>query len=344
MTEALFRAVFTQAATPMVLVGEAGRIVRANPWFCRFLGHAESDLQRLAFTDLLHPDDRGEHGLVVQRLWGGTIAGHVAENRYQCKDGMTIPGQTHVSVIQSARCLLMVVHEGSDRVDRIETGTARLLAAAGHDLHQPLQTITLFLNVLTSRLEDSRQHDILAKIEMALESWREMLNALLEVSRLEAGLFTVKRESCDLDGLLEQLAADYAPLAAARGLELRRVPCRVRVDSDPFLLERLLRPLLANALQYTDRGRLLVGCRRSKGLVRIEVWDTGIGIAADQLGLVFQPFQRGARHKGLGLGLAIVDSLSRLLDHPVTARSKVGRGSVFGVGVPLPAQGALRNG
>ena len=316
----------------MVLVDEMGRIVRANPRFCRLVGHAESDLQRLAFTALLHPDDRDEHGRAVHRLKNGTLAGHVAENRYQGTDGMTLYGQTHASVIPNSRFLLLTVHECAARLGRIETG--RLLAAAGHDLRQPLQAIALFLNVLSSRAQDSRQRDILGKIETMLENWREMLNALLDISRLEAGLFTVKRESLDLDGFLERLAADYAPLAAARSLDLRRVPCRVRVDSDPLLLERLLRPLLANAVQYTDRGRLLIGCRRSGELIRIEIWDTGIGIAADQLALVFQPFQRGARHKGLGLGLAIVDRLSRLLDHPVTVRSNVGRGSVFSVGIP----------
>ncbi len=356
--EALFRSIFAQTAAGMIQVDAADRIVRANAYFCRWLGYAEAELQRSTFTDLLHHDDRSGHGLAVQRLWAGVIDHHhVAAQRYRHKDGTMVWGQTRLGMIanDTFRFLVPVVHDVPNRsttpaLPPMQEATgrigARFLAAAGHDLRQPLQTVSLFVNVLTQRLQDPRQHGIIVKIEAALEVWRDMLNALLEVSKLETGLFTVRRTLFELDLLLERLAGEYAPAAAAKGLVVHRVPCRLQAYSDSVLLERLLRPLLANALRYTDRGHLLVGCRRAGDYVRVQVWDTGIGIAEDQVGVIFQDFQRKAygRHKGLGLGLAIVDRLSHLLDHPVTVCSKMGKGSMFEVRLPCYASRTVTQG
>jgi signal transduction histidine kinase len=140
--------------------------------------------------------------------------------------------------------------------------------------------------------------------------------------------------------LFDRLYHGFAPQAQEKGLELRTRPGEWRIRSDPQLLEQLLRKLVSNALRYTERGGVLVGCRRAGGELRLQVWDTGIGIPAAELEAIFDDFYQVAnparrRSAGLGLGLAIVRGLSQLLGHPVTVRSELGRGSVFEVRVPL---------
>lgn len=222
---------------------------------------------------------------------------------------------------------------------------SRFLAAASHDLRQPLQGTRLFIDTLRLRLQGTPQATVAEKASEALSGAEELLDALLDMSTLDAGVVKVAVRPFRLDGALRRLATEWAGLAAAKGLELRCVPSAVWVHSDPVLLERIVRNLLSNALRYTTRGRVLLGCRRAGHAVRIEVWDTGPGIPPSEQEQVFEDFYQVAnterdRRKGLGLGLAVARRVARLLHHPIGMQSRPGRGSVFFIEVPLATPGA----
>ncbi len=181
---------------------------------------------------------------------------------------------------------------------------------------------------------------------MSLEAVEEILGALLDISRLDAGATRPEISDVPVADLMRMLEVEFKPLAGSKGLELRFVPTKLAIRTDRRLMRRLLQNLVSNAIKYTLRGKVLVGCRRVPNALRIEVWDTGLGIPADRQRAVFEEFQRldqGARvARGLGLGLSIVERLGRVLDHPVGLNSKPGEGSVFFVTAPLgetvPAQ------
>jgi len=217
---------------------------------------------------------------------------------------------------------------------------SQLLASISHDLRQPVQALTLFHQALRqTRLADA-QLQIVNNAEMANSTSADMLDRLLDFSRLEAGAVTPRPTAFALQPLLREIENDLAPLADAKRLVYRSSLTDVTVVSDPALLAMILRNLVLNAIRYTDRGGLVVGCRRRGGSVSIEVHDTGIGIHSDEQEDIFQPYYRvddsgPDGQKGVGLGLAIVQRLAASLQHPVTLSSKEGRGSVFRILVPL---------
>jgi two-component system CheB/CheR fusion protein len=226
--------------------------------------------------------------------------------------------------------------------ERALAAKTRFLAAASHDLRQPLQGAILFHDLVAHRNRDPDLHGGLEDLGRALEAMRELLEMLLDISRLDAGIVEACPVRLALGPLLAQLAAEAAPQARLGGIGLRLVASSVAIRSDPKLLARILRNLVANALRYTEHGRVLIGCRRRGDVAAIQVWDTGRGISAEDLPGIFEEFQQLAnpareRAKGLGLGLAIVRRLATLLGHPVDVRSWPGRGSVFEIQVPLLA-------
>jgi len=214
---------------------------------------------------------------------------------------------------------------------------SRFLAAASHDLRQPFQALRLFLDMLSSRINDGANRPLVDNALRALEAGEGLLHSLLDISTLQAGTVQARPTHFPMADLLGQIETEWRPQAAAKGVELRVVPSSLEVVSDPILLLRVLRNLTANAVRYTESGRILVGCRRlSDGGVRLEVWDTGPGIPKEAYGEIFEEFtQLGNperdRAKGLGLGLAIVHRLAQLLGLEVTIKSTLGRGSLFRV-------------
>ena len=220
----------------------------------------------------------------------------------------------------------------------------RFLAAAGHDILQPLNAARLYASSLTESAAEAGADERVAlarNVDASLEAVEEILGALLDISRLDAGATRPEIVDFRVNDIFRQLEIEFAPTARAKGLALRFVASSLSVRSDRRLMRRLLQNLVSNGVKYTPKGRVLVGCRRIEGAVRIEVWDTGLGIPADKQRLVFGEFQRleqGARAaRGLGLGLSIVERLGRVLGHVVTLRSKPGVGSVFAVVAPLGA-------
>jgi Na+/proline symporter/signal transduction histidine kinase/CheY-like chemotaxis protein len=215
----------------------------------------------------------------------------------------------------------------------------RFVAAASHDILQPLNAARLYVTSLIERQRGSEDAQLVRNVDASLDAVEEIFGALLDISRLDTG--TLRPEIVDfrIDELLQRLDVEFAPLAREKGLELVFVPCSLPVTSDRRLLRRLLQNLVSNAIKYTPSGRVLVGCRRSGSCLRVDIYDTGIGIPQSKRRAVFKEFHRldqGARvARGVGLGLSIVERIGRVLDHEVDMDSTVGRGSRFSVKVPL---------
>jgi PAS domain S-box-containing protein len=222
------------------------------------------------------------------------------------------------------------------QAERASRAKTRLLAAVSHDLAQPLNAAKLFAHALAPQLApDSRQRQAVANIAGAIGSAEDLLSGLLDISRLDAGGMNPRVQAFALAELLPNLANEFAMLAADKGLTLRLLPTRAWVHSDPQLLRRVLQNFLANAVRYTARGRIVLGCRRRGDAIAVEVWDTGPGIASADQALIFEEFRRLDRDgQGLGLGLAIAERIAGLLGHPLQLRSWPGRGTVFSIALP----------
>ena len=202
------------------------------------------------------------------------------------------------------------------QAEAANTAKSRFLAAASHDLRQPLQTLALLHGLLAKRVTGEKEHELIVRVDEALGSMRSMLNTLLDINQLEAGAVKAKIADFPVSEILERLRDELTYHAHAAGVGLRVMPCRLSIRSDPRLLEQMIRNLLSNALKYTQRGSVLVGCRRREGKLNIEIWDTGLGIPESELQAIFEEYhQVGAtarqRSRGLGLGLSIVKSLER---------------------------------
>ncbi|VFU09547.1 ATP-binding response regulator [Methylocella tundrae] len=218
--------------------------------------------------------------------------------------------------------------------EKANLSKTRFLAAASHDLHQPLNVARLFLGMLAEHIETPHGRELVGGVEAALDTVDELLRALLDISRLDAGVWPVEITTFRIQPLLDRLRQDYQPQAEAVGLCLRVAPSSAVIRSDRLLLERVLRNFVSNALRYTAQGSILIGCRRRGEDVAIEVLDTGIGIASTHLELIFEEFkQLGAsareNERGLGLGLAISQRIARLIDAKIAVASTPGRGSAF---------------
>ncbi|MCM2287708.1 MAG: ATP-binding protein [Sulfuritalea sp.] len=230
-----------------------------------------------------------------------------------------------------------------DAAEQAYLTKARFLAAASHDLRQPMQALSIFHELLGQEIRnDERGSKILANAQKAAEGMRILLDALLDVSRLDANVITPNFRAFPVQTLLNQMESEFMPVAGQMNIRLRVMPCSAFIVSDPALLGQVLRNLLSNALRYAPDGRVVLGCRRRGDHLDIAVFDTGIGIAPDQHAKIFGEFyqignQARDRSQGLGLGLAIVERVVRLLDHALALRSEPGRGSCFSVAVPLAA-------
>jgi signal transduction histidine kinase/ActR/RegA family two-component response regulator len=232
------------------------------------------------------------------------------------------------------------VEERTRQLEAANQAKSRFIAAASHDLRQPLHALGLFVAQLHGKMRAGERTQIIRRIEAALAAMNELFSALLDISKLDAGATTVNVTAFPVSQLLAHAETTFAGAAREKGLSFKAVPSDAWVRSDFILLEQIVFNLITNALRYTQRGGVLVGSRKRGDQLRIEVWDTGVGIPADQHDKIFGEFYRLSepdrdRRGGLGLGLAIVDRLCRLLGHPVQVRSTVGKGSVFAVTVPL---------
>jgi signal transduction histidine kinase/ActR/RegA family two-component response regulator len=242
--------------------------------------------------------------------------------------------------IAVATAALQVEKERAESANRAKT---QFLAAASHDLRQPLQALGLLVSALRMRAQDTGARDLAGRVEHALNGLEGVLEALLDISKLDAGAVSPQVQVFPVQRVLENVRDTFLPHAQAKNLELRVATTRAWVTSDPLLLERIISNLVSNAIRYTDKGGVLIGVRPRGMNVHVQVWDTGRGIPEDKQAEVFREFVQldnpsRDRRQGIGLGLAIVDRLSRLLEHPIVLRSRVGKGTVFEVHVPRGAR------
>jgi two-component system, sensor histidine kinase len=226
------------------------------------------------------------------------------------------------------------------QLEEANLAKSRFLAAASHDIRQPLHALNWFIAQLRNEKDQIEKNRVIARIDAAVAAMNELFNALLDMSKLDAGVLVPNITEFPIDQLFKRIEMTFMAAAREKGLRLRVVSNEIWIRSDFILLERVLLNLVSNAIRYTSAGGIVVGCRRRAGYLRLEVWDSGIGIAEDQQRNVFGEFHQLStadrdRRGGLGLGLAIVERLCRLLDHPIELTSIPGKGSRFVISVPL---------
>ena len=347
-----------RAGDAVYWINAAGRIVYVNETAARMLGRRREELMAMTVADI-DPDVALE---VWPRIWAKIrdAQSFTFEGHHRSKSGRLIPVEvtinflTHkgedlvcsfVRNITQRRRADEALRAAKDQADRANAAKTRFLAAASHDLRQPLQAMELLVSALSSKPLTDEAQSIVSDMQGSLSFTRRLLDSLLDVSELEAGAITPDIGAVPLAPLLRRIHQQYLGIATEKGLDLRVVPSSAVVRSDSGLLERIVDNLVSNAVRYTDTGRILIGCRRRDGVVRLEVWDSGPGIPEAAHRLIFDDFcqldssakERGA---GLGLGLGLVRRLAELLDHKVRLRSAPGRGSVFWIELAPTAHAA----
>jgi PAS domain S-box-containing protein len=319
------------------------------------LGHGQQEvLAPDSFVERIHPDDRRFFKACIRSARPGNPSYAIAF-RYLRPDGQEVwLEETAQAEFDSARRLVRVRGLTRDVTERkrveAELSTARkqaelanrakssFLSAASHDLRQPLQNLSLLQSTLRRRIRAGEAHNLITRIGHSLGVMKGILDSLLDVNRIESGSLVPSTSDFQLNDVFDSVADDFRDLAKERGLKCRVVRSTVTVHSDRHMLEVMIRNLLSNAVRYTERGKILVGCRRAGDKVRIEVWDSGIGIAREDIPRIFQEYYQAQDHmhpEGYGLGLAIVQRLGKTLNHLVSVRSTPGKGSCFSIELSL---------
>jgi len=316
------------------------------------VGRPLADLSSLAADSALLADARA----VLQTL-------SPVEREIEARSGAwyvrrILPYRTHDNGVEGVVITFANITERRHTADALRTAEreaqlaniakSRFLAAASHDLRQPLQALSLMRGALERRIKEDRKEEALklvARLDETAAAMSGMLNTLLDINQLEAGTVHAEMVSFPIADLLDRLKDEFTYHAEAKNLALRVVRCDLSINSDPRLLEQMIRNLLSNALKYTTRGKVLLGCRRRKDVLSIEIWDTGVGIPNEELRTIFDEYHQldnaaRERSRGLGLGLSIVQRLADLLSHRVRVRSQPGKGSVFAIEIILPPSSA----
>ncbi|MCH8181162.1 MAG: hybrid sensor histidine kinase/response regulator [Proteobacteria bacterium] len=277
--------------------------------------------------------------MTVYSFHASRIAARSIELRFENED-LVLRLRDQTLRAQEARQLVEQALVEAEDANRAKTV---FLASASHDLRQPLHAAGLYLGALSRAGLNERQLHLMRQVQVSNEAANEMLNTLLDFSKVDAGVVKPQPRSFALQSMCHQLERELAPLAEAKGLAFRLRDTRLVAHADPALVEMVVRNLLVNAVRYTERGAVLLGCRRRGDRVVVEVWDTGIGIPPDQHREIFREFHQLGnserdRRKGLGLGLAVVEGLARSMGVSVSLASRPGRGSVFRLSLPLSQQ------
>ncbi|ROV59951.1 PAS domain S-box protein [Vibrio ponticus] len=241
--------------------------------------------------------------------------------------------------VEERRRTQLDLSKAKSEAEQANLSKTKFLAAVSHDLLQPLNAAQLFTSTLDSQINQQSNISLVGSISKSLDDLENLISTLVDISKLDAGVVKADKNNFNLGELLNNLVNEYQHQSEQFGVKLKHVSVDAIVHSDSVLLARILRNFLSNAFRYTDNGKVLLGCRKKHNAVTIQVWDNGAGIAKDQLNEIFKEFKRlkasqKAFSNGLGLGLAIVDKLSNVLNHPIEVHSVEGKGSVFSVTVP----------
>ncbi|MEO1202626.1 MAG: ATP-binding protein [Pseudomonadota bacterium] len=345
------------APDAMIVVNRQGRIVLANRHVESMFGYQPNELLDRLIEDLLPERFRGEHarhrqgyarqprrremgaGLTLYGLRrdGSEFPVEISLNAFEMAEGtMTSAAIRDVSDQVRVREQLAAAR---DEAERANLAKSSFLAAASQDLRQPLQTLNLLNGVLSKTADCDHAERAVEQQAAALEAMSDLLNSLLDISKLESGAIKPDVGDCDVRDVFQRLSAEFSGQAEAKGLKLLVDNCSDIVRTDASLLEQMIQKLVANAIRYTREGLVQLRCLHMNDAVRIEVADTGVGIPPDQIEPIFNEFYQVDQHVdgssgGLGLGLSVAQRLARLLDHPIDVESRPGSGSCFSVTLP----------
>jgi len=356
-SEAYFRTMLETAPDAMIIVDERGRIAIVNRQAEDMFGYTRAELLGHAIEMLLPERVRDQH----LRHRGGYIAnpelrpmGQGQDLFGRRKDRSEFPVEISLSPVKTSSGMFVssVIRDVTQRrlmeqeiiaarqaAERAQKANTAFLAAASHDLRQPVQALSLLNGALRRTVKDERAREMIDSQEHSLTAMTNLLNSLLDISRLDAGVVTPEFEEFPMQRVIDRLSAEFGRQASHKGLEFSSQPCPVAVRSDPNLLSEIIQNLVSNAIRYTDSGRVEMNCDCAGEVCRVEVVDTGIGIEADQLEEIFKEFHQtktpGSSTEGFGLGLAIVRRLADLLEHDIGVESTPGQGSKFHVSIPI---------
>ena len=356
-SETYFRNLLESAPDAMIIVDDGGEIVIVNAQAERMFGYDRDELLGNKIEMLLPERVRESH--VAHRRKFATNAslrpmGPGLELIGRRKDGSEFPVEISLSPVSTPKAsfvssvirdvtvrkrLEQQILSAQEAAERANKANSAFLAAASHDLRQPVQALSLLNGALRRTVKDPRALEMVESQEHSLTAMTNLLNSLLDISRLDAGAVTPEFEDFPMQRLVDRLTPEFARQAKHKGLEFTSCACDATVRSDPNLLSEIIQNLVGNAIRYTEKGKIGLNCVERDGRCSIAVEDTGIGISEDQLQDIFIEFHqvkaRGASKEGFGLGLAIVKRLTELLGHSIEVESEPGVGSRFIVGMPI---------
>ncbi len=368
LSSELVRSVLDSAPDAMIIIDSAGSILFANTQVSALFGYEAGEIVG-ARVEVLMPekyrDRHAGHRTNFAQNQRTRPMGIGLELFGMRKDGSEFPVEISLSPIRQNGDLMVAaaIRDVSERkraeraleearrdAERANLAKSRFLATASHDLRQPLQTLGLLNGALRRMIHDEECLELLREQDLAIDAMSRLLNGLLDISRLESGAVKLELADFDIAPLFDELRRDFANLAANKSLRLSIDSPRAHVHSDATLVGQVLRNLLSNAIKYTQQGSVELRCETRGAKVRIEVRDTGVGIAPDQVGLIFEEFYQigvspHSARTGYGLGLSIVQRIARLLRFEVEVSSQPGHGSVFAIELPAavaPASAATR--
>lgn len=368
----LARSALDAAPDAMIIIDAAGMVRFANRQVSALFGHEHDEIIGRSIEALIPERFRNRHVGHRQQYIDNVRArpmGAALDLYARRKDGTEFPVEISLSPIEDGSQLLIaaairditdrnrvkaeiiaaresaeraraVADEARELADRANQGKSRFLATASHDLRQPLQTLALLNGTLRRMVSEPAVLEALAQQDLAIGAMSRLLNALLDISKLESGAIKPEPTDFTVAGIFEELQNEFAGTAARKGLDLQIKPTSYAVHSDPSLVEQILRNLLSNAIKYTREGHVLLRCLQEQtGSIRIDVLDTGIGIPTESIPFIYDEFYQvgvpaNSTRDGYGLGLSIVQRLVKLLNLGFKVRSEVGKGSVFSLTLP----------
>ena len=359
-SEAYFRNVLESAPDAMVIIDHYGKIAVVNGQAERMFGHTREEMLGNEIEFLLPEEVRDRHishRTAYSRDPRLRPMGVGMDLRGKRKDGSSFPVEISLSPVTSATGSFVssVIRDVSARkklendliaareeAERANKANSAFLAAASHDLRQPVQALSLLTGALRRTAKDELVLEMVESQQHSLDAMTNLLNSLLDISRLDAGKVEPEFEDFPIQRLIDRLSAEFARQAKQKDLKFSACDCETVVRSDPNLLGEIVQNLVSNAIQYTDKGNVTLTCNEVDGQLEISITDTGAGIAPDQIEQIFQEFHQiktpGQDKEGFGLGLAIVKRMADLLDHNVSVESDPGNGSTFSVSMPIVAK------
>lgn len=356
-SEQLFALLLDSAPDAMIIVDEQGKILIVNARAEKMFGYTREQLRDEEIELLIPARLRAHHSELRGSFCRAPELREMGVGRELFAldaDGNEFPVEISLSPLQTTSGLYVssVIRDITERrkmeqeiigarqeAERANKANSAFLAAASHDLRQPVQALSLITGALRRTVKEPKALEMVDSLGRSITAMTNLLNSLLDISRLDAGAVTPELEDFPISLLLERLSAEFSRQAMHKGLVFATTHCEATVRSDPDLLGEIIQNLVSNGIRYTENGNVTLGCEIANGECRVEICDTGIGIDPEQIEQIFEAFHQcktiAASNEGFGLGLAIVSRLADLLGHPINVESTPGKGSCFSVTVPV---------